>query len=311
LAVGECGFNFASTHRYYQHRNCAILGYHLAGLLAGHGVPSWKLVDKNLKQKFLATSRNVLQSVLVALREGGIDFVSLKFEDLSNLVSLLGEQKNYVELENILRALWQSREVQRGWSTDVVLSIGSLLVDAHVLAGHMESAITLCDTLYYNVRQSRSRLDDEALGFANRLTYLLKRAGRASDASRIHAEVLRDLDDIQDGNNHDDRLRIVADGHLDGLRLCGTAVRSESIRTARELYKRLGQYGKLTVPPVDQWKPSEPSVSVEPYEGPREWSIRVDTADKPTKKKPRDSIVPAQIRWGYWTGQGTNTGIAV
>jgi tetratricopeptide (TPR) repeat protein len=312
FAVAECGFNFANTQRYYQNRKCAILGYHLAGLLAGHEIPNFKSADPSLTEKSLTISRTILKSVLVALREGGVDFVSLRFEDLTNLVTLLGEQKSYTELEDLLRALWQSREVQRGWSTDVVLCLGSLLVDAHELAGHTDAAITLCDTLYYNIRQSRSRVDTEALGFAHRLTHLLKRAGRASDASRIHAEVLRDLDEFQDGNKRDERLRAAADVHLEGMRLCGTAVKAEGIRTARELYRRLAKYGNLTVPPVEQWKLAEPVGKNIPYEGPTEWTFKVDeSAEKRTRKNKRDSILPAQIRWGYWTTSSSRPEVTV
>ncbi|OTA87923.1 hypothetical protein M434DRAFT_375183, partial [Hypoxylon sp. CO27-5] len=98
-AVARCGFQFANSQRFYHNRRRGVLGYKLAELLAGHGVPTWKTADAKLRESMLLTSRAVLQTVFAAFREAGVDFVSLRFEDLSSLIALLGDQKNYGELE--------------------------------------------------------------------------------------------------------------------------------------------------------------------------------------------------------------------
>ncbi|KAI2638703.1 hypothetical protein GGS26DRAFT_602335 [Hypomontagnella submonticulosa] len=298
-AVAKCGFQFANAQRFYHNRRRGVLGYKLAELLAGHGVPTWKTADATLKEAMLLTSRGVLQTVFIAFREAGVDFVSLRFEDLSSLITLLGDQKNYGELETLLTALWRSREVQRKWSPDVVLHIGQLLIDAHVSASHVDSAIALADILYYNVRQSRGGLDRHALDFANKLSVLLARAGRTRDAARIHAEVLRDLDEHRVvGNNAKEKelLRATADAHLDGLRRCGWASRPEGARTAAGFHERLGRrYGSLTVLPVEKWSTVDTKKDKElTYSGPTAWSLDVE---KETTK--RDLISPAKERWGW------------
>ncbi|KAI1211467.1 uncharacterized protein F4807DRAFT_458361 [Annulohypoxylon truncatum] len=77
--------------------------------------------------------------------------------------------------DHLLTSLWRSREVQRSWSPVVVLHIGQLLIDAHVSASHVDSAVALADILYYDVRQSRGSLDTHSLAFAHKLSVLLTR----------------------------------------------------------------------------------------------------------------------------------------
>lgn len=302
-AVAKCGFQFANAQRFYHNKDRGVFGYKLAELLAGHDVPVWKTADAALKESMLVTSRNVLQTVFSAFREAGVDLVSLRFEDLSSLITLLGDQKNYGELEGLLTALWRSREVQRSWSPQVVLHIGALLIDAHVSASHVDSAIALADILYYNVRQSRGGLDAHALTFANKLSVLLARQGRSREAARIHQDVLRDLDehhhhrsDAPVDAKHRELLRATADTHLDGLRRCGWASRPETSRTAKGFYERLARkYGGLAVLPVERWGAVDAKKEKElTYSGPAAWSLHVE---KETVK--RDLIVPAKERWGW------------
>ncbi|KAI0880243.1 uncharacterized protein GGS22DRAFT_175508 [Annulohypoxylon maeteangense] len=309
-AVAKCGFQFASAQHFYHNRRRGVLGYKLAELLAGHGVPTWNTANAPLKESMLLTSRTVLQTVFAAFREANVDFVSLRFEDLSSLITLLGDQKNYGELENLLTALWRSREVQRSWSPAVVLHIGQLLIDAHVSASHIDSAIALADILYYNVRQSRGGLDAHALTYANKLSVLLTRAGRTRDAARVHAEVLRDLDESRSTMAHMDvgekeRLRSAADAHLEGLRRCGWGTRPEGARMAAGLYERLGRrYGGLSVQAVEKWGAVDAKKEREVmYSGPTVWSLVVQ------KEGVRgDLIVPAKERWG-WFSRGKAVGL--
>ncbi|RYO96498.1 hypothetical protein DL765_011587 [Monosporascus sp. GIB2] len=312
-AVAECGFQFANAQRFYHEHRCGVVGYRLAEMLAGREVPTWNTADAATKEALLGTSRRVLQTVLIALREANVDIVRLRFEELSSLISLLGEQKNYTELETLLTILWRSREVQRGWSTDTVLQIGSCLVDAHVFAGHLDAhafagrldaAIKLCDTLYYNVRYSRGALDPHALDLANRLAILLKRRGRLREAGHVHVGVVRDLvrhrtdGSANSGPEDNERLRAAAETHLDGMRRSGWATRvSGGTRIAKGLQSRLeGKYGKLNVPAAEQWSaPDEKKESEVAYPGPAQWTLR--RAEKQTIK--RNSIGVAKGHWGF------------
>ncbi|KAI1394396.1 uncharacterized protein F4822DRAFT_388082 [Hypoxylon trugodes] len=303
-AVAKSGFQFANAQRFYHDKSRGVIGYKLAQMLAGHDIPGWKPTDATQRESMLQSSRTVLQTVFAAFREAGVDFVSLHFEDLSSLINLLGDQKNYGELETLLKALWQSREIQRSWSPANVLQIGRLLIDAHVLASHNDDAVALAENLYYNVRESRGGLDTYTLAVADKLTVLLARLGRSREAVRVHNWVLRDLDEhsIFTANNGDakaekDRLRATADQHLTGLRRCGWASRPEGARTATALHAKLGhRYGGLTVPPVEKWGAVDPKKNRDlTYSEPTTWSLDVE---KETTK--RDWVAPAKERWGYF-----------
>lgn len=211
--------------------------------------------------------------------------------------------------------------MQRNWSTAVVLRIGSLLVEAHARAAHVDQAIELCSTMYYNVRQSRGGTHGQALDLAHRLAALLRHAGRVREAIRVHERVLHDLDEDDHayyGHKSLERMRAAAETHLDGMRRCGyvggggggsgaaTAISSAPAsrqHSTANLYQRLAdRYGKFGVPPVDKWE----GKMLENGNGHVEfdsvsWVLHVTDNDKDLKKgHKRDSIGLAKQRWGLW-----------
>jgi len=204
----------------------------------------------------------------------------------------------------------------------VVLRIGTLLVHAYFLASHPERAISLCHTIYYNLRRSHGGLDPQALEFADRLVALLRLSGRRRDAIRVHEDVVSDLDEhivaLRSANfarnnggsgeapdERDDRLRAAADTHLDGLRRCGWATRGEGRAAMSELYRRLQKYGTLNVQPIEQWGPAseeeEKKAKDVPFEPLSTWILTGADKDKDARsRKHRDSVTPAKERWGCW-----------
>ncbi|KAF9874692.1 hypothetical protein CkaCkLH20_07829 [Colletotrichum karsti] len=306
--VAKVAFSFANSQNFYSAGRNYVWGYRLAELLAGINVESWKSADNGTKESCLSTSRNIMQFVLTALKERkGFEFATSQPEDVRSLIYLLGEQKNYTELENLLTLLWRSREVQRTWYPDTVLNIGSLLVNAHISAGHLDQAITLCDTLYYNLRQSRGGLDAQALDFANRLCQLLRRANRLRDAARVHQDVVGDLDEhllATRGSDKDERLRAAADAHLDGMRRCGWASRGDSVRTTRDVYGRLKGYGKLNTQPVENWAPLSAADEKREVNAAvnwqMEWKLNGPEMSRPGMQK-RPTIASAKERWRCWS----------
>lgn len=258
-ALEKCGFEFANSQRFYHRRNC--WGSHV-----GHKPRCTRIV-------------------FGAMEEAGIDLLALRFSDLSQLIHLLDEQENYQELEvsyrftafsktetefanqvslqKLLLSLWRSREVQRNWSTDTIMRVGSLLFEAHVGASQIERALDLCDTLFYNLRQSRGGTEPQTLYSAERLTTLLMSARRARQTARVHEDILHDLDNhcyaggaISAGRGSGDRqddLRHAADHHPEGVRTCSFAARGGGTTATQpnsysNLCSRLSQFGKLSVP---------------------------------------------------------------
>jgi hypothetical protein len=173
-------------------------------------------------------------------------------------------------------------------------------------------AIELCETIYYNLRQSRGGVDQQTLSFAGRLTRLLKRAGRIQDACRVHADVVGDLVEhfsVTQWGNKDERLREAADANLDGMRRCGWASRHsdrECSGSGSELYERLGGYGSLSVPSVEKWggiSASNGEKSKETsYSGLSEWMLNGYNRNKAEEMKKsggqRDFVAAVKERWG-------------
>ncbi|KAJ9475622.1 hypothetical protein PHBOTO_005689 [Pseudozyma hubeiensis] len=193
--LAKCGLKLARHHRHY-HTHIS-LGYKLAEFMAGIDVPA--TTSKKLGKAMRQTSRAITDEVLCALRESKIELLSLRFEDIRGLVHLLGAQSNYVELEQLLLRLWRSREVQRTWRPETVLSVGHALVHAHVAADHLEEAIALCDRMCYNLRHSGDGLDEEAIEASRLLAGLYTLAGRHGKAMGVYEEVLREMD--EDGSD--------------------------------------------------------------------------------------------------------------
>ncbi|GAC75494.1 hypothetical protein PANT_16c00009 [Moesziomyces antarcticus T-34] len=189
--LAKCGLKLARHHRFY-HKHVA-LGYKLAEYMAGIDVPA--STSKKLSRAMRQTSRAITDEVLCALREAEIELVSLRFDDVRGLVRLLGAQSNYSSLEAVLEQLWRSREVQRSWEPATVVSVGHALVHAHVAAGHLDAALSLCDTLCYNLRHSGDGLDDEAVEASQLLAQLYTHAGRHDRAMGVYEEVLREVDE--------------------------------------------------------------------------------------------------------------------
>jgi len=128
--------------------------------------------------------------------------VRLKLGELNDLVGLLGEQGNYADLESILNDLWSSREVHKNWSQSVIISLGQRLVQARFLGSNRKSAISLCQTIVYNLRRVWGSLDPKTLEMSELLSQAYTAAGHHREAMRVHEDVLRL---VVEGDDSDDR----------------------------------------------------------------------------------------------------------
>jgi len=97
LEVAKCTFYFAHGQHFYDDLHRARYAYNLAEFTAGIDVR--KPNDPKLWADYLKFSATVTTEALAIFKANKIDFVRLKFEDLSGIVRLLGSQQNYVELE--------------------------------------------------------------------------------------------------------------------------------------------------------------------------------------------------------------------
>ncbi|KAK0715896.1 hypothetical protein B0H67DRAFT_538659 [Lasiosphaeris hirsuta] len=192
LEVAKCTFHFANKQGFYGTLQRVQYAYKLAEFMAGIDVR--KPNDPSLWAEYLKLSKEITVEALAIFRANKIDFVRLRFEDLSGIVRLLGSQQNYTELEAILLKLWQSREVQKTWDAGRVLSVGRLMVHAHVAASRLPAAIELCDTMCYNLRRSRGVLDSVTVEMTQMLAALYTSDNRIDRAMALHEQMLREIE---------------------------------------------------------------------------------------------------------------------
>ncbi|KAK0745016.1 hypothetical protein B0T21DRAFT_448085 [Apiosordaria backusii] len=192
LEVARCTFYFAHKQRYYSDLSRVHYAYKLAEYMAGIDVqrPS----DAKLWEEYLKLSREITKEAFAVLRDNQIELIRLKFGDLSGIVRLLGSQQNFVELEALLLKLWKSREVQKNWDAGRVLSVGRMLVHAHVAAKHIPAAIDLCETMCYNLRRSRGVLDPVTVEMQRMLAELYTTNQRVDRCMSIHEQILREIE---------------------------------------------------------------------------------------------------------------------
>lgn len=94
--VGHCTFHFVNSQGGYHKPGSVGYGFQLAHYMASRGAGD---IPAELRTKMLATSREIMTEVLHVCKEMKVNFNQLHDHELDQLVELLGEQKNYTQLE--------------------------------------------------------------------------------------------------------------------------------------------------------------------------------------------------------------------
>lgn len=190
-------FSFVHAHRGYHHAGNVGSGFKLSLYMAGRGVP--KPAEGKLRNDMITLSQAILRDTLDACKHLKIEFTAMQPAELTDLVALMGEQKNYVDLEWLLTSLWDSRHYHgKEWSSSTVVSIGRRLVECRFAHGHKESAIHLCQDICYNLRQVWGPTDKTTVEMNNLLSSLYTTAGRHGEAMAVHEALLRE--EVSDDN---------------------------------------------------------------------------------------------------------------
>lgn len=150
--VANLAFLFASKHDGYNGPRAISLGFKLASLLVGRN--GEKTSDPALRKKTLELSNRIVKKILDICKKLQVNFAQIQLFELSNLSALLGEQEDYETLEWLLRTLWNTRDAQRAWPTEVLLNLGRRLICARYLAGLPVKAIRLAEDIAYNMRRA-------------------------------------------------------------------------------------------------------------------------------------------------------------
>lgn len=174
VELARCTYHFLMAHEGLDDPSEISLGFQLCLLLSGRGVhtdttqvlgndqqtkhdrqlPSEPVLQKEV----MDLSKKILGEVIQICKNHNISLVRCQWAEINDMISLLGEVKDYANLRWLLGTLWESRESQSKWGHDVMLALGTRLVQSLFLnAGKNEKerkeAIRLAEDISYNVRR--------------------------------------------------------------------------------------------------------------------------------------------------------------
>jgi tetratricopeptide (TPR) repeat protein len=150
--VANLGFMYATKHDAYNGARAISMGFKLASLLTGRS--DEKCADATLYKKLLELSNKIVKKILEICKQLDLNFAQVQLYELSHLSALLGQQEDYETLEWLLTTLWQTRDAQRSWPAEVLLTLGRRLICARYLAGRPVKAIRLAEDIAYNMRRA-------------------------------------------------------------------------------------------------------------------------------------------------------------
>ncbi|KAJ5888603.1 nacht domain protein [Penicillium taxi] len=189
LEVATVVYNFTLFKDGFKHPRIIPFAFKLSLYLSGLGVK--KSSDLKLQARMVELSKTILRETLRACKTLDIDIVQLQASELNNLVRLMGEQKNYEDLEWLLTQLWNSRIIQASWSATTVISVGCRLVEVLFVRNKQDQSIALAESMCYNLSRTWGLLDPVSIDVHNLLSSLYIAANRYNDALILHAEILR------------------------------------------------------------------------------------------------------------------------
>jgi len=289
--IASCALQFIHNQNAYHHLQNIPYGFKLSVFMAT------KINDLELHAKMLDLSKLIIREVLQGCKDAKINFVQLKLTDLNELVGLLGEQKNYAELEWLLNSLWSSREVQKSWTATpaTVISIGILLVQTRFLLGptYHSKAIRLCEAICYNLRQVSGGLSKRSLKLQDLLSKVYMTAGRYKDAMGVHEDVLRlvvdgdEADESLDGESGVDAA--VVREHIEGLKRSWlrnggwdkkAAVYDELVKSVLELEEYKGKKEFDGLKGVSEWNLKDKDDGSGRFQGKEKWVLDLQVPGK-------------------------------
>ena len=136
--MARCTFLFLMAYEGLDDPTEVSLGFQICLLMAGRNVteddratkgrqlPS----DQGLRNEMMSLSGQILGEVLEICKTHDISLVRCQWSEINDLISLLGELQDLGRLRWLLKALWDSRDGQSKWGHDVMLALGTRLVDS-------------------------------------------------------------------------------------------------------------------------------------------------------------------------------------
>jgi hypothetical protein len=173
--------------------------------------------------------------------------------------------------------------VQKSWSSATIISLGRRLVEVRFLSSHQKSAISLAETIVYNLRRVWGALDPKTLEMEDLLSEAYTAAGHHREAMRVHEEILKLVVEGDDGDDRtlDTMEAPVAAHHVLALKQAHLRLRGwdKHASVYAELISSLlamPQYAKhpafASIQPVEKWSLNE-KVEKKEFQTPRDWEF--------------------------------------
>lgn len=236
--ISTAWYQFMVSQDGFKNPQTIPFAFKLSLYLAGLGVKSTKAADAIMQNRMLELSKTILRETLAACKTMNIDLVQLQASELNSLVRLMGQQKNYEDLEWLLTQLWNSRIIQSSWSATTVIAVGRRLVEVLFLRGKRDAAISLAESMAYNLRRTWGLLDAATVDINNLLSSLCTADQRYADALDVHEEILRALLDLNlsghDADDADDNASEIMDFDEENA----AALALEQLELVRRVYAR-------------------------------------------------------------------------
>lgn len=167
VELARCTYHFLMAHEGLDDPTEISLGFQLCLLLSGRSMQNdttqangnRQLVrDPALQKEMMDLSKKILGEVIQICKTHKISLVRCQWAEINDMISLLGEVKDYEQLRWLLGTLWESRDSQAKWGHNIMLALGTRLVQSLFLnAGSNEKerkeAIRLAEDISYNVRR--------------------------------------------------------------------------------------------------------------------------------------------------------------
>ncbi|ROV96637.1 hypothetical protein VSDG_05608 [Cytospora chrysosperma] len=238
VGLATAWYQFMTSQNGFKNAKTIPFAFKLSLYLAGLGVKSTKAADAIMQNRMLELSKTILRETLMACKSMNIDLVQLQASELNSLVRLMGQQKNYEDLEWLLTQLWNSRIIQASWSATTVIAVGRRLVEVLFVRGKRDQAISLAESMAYNLRRTWGLLDAATVDMNNLLSALCVADQRYADALDVHEEILRALLDINMAKDDDDDFDDAASELMDFEDENAAALALQQLELVRRIYAR-------------------------------------------------------------------------
>ena len=291
--VATCALDFINHQQAFHIVRNVPYGFKLSALMVGRGLESPCKADTKLRDDMLELSRKIIREVLKACKDSDIQFIRMQLRELNDLAGLLGEQRNFADLEWLLDLLWSSREIQKNWKTATIIAVGQRFVEARYLnKDHRDRAIRLCEDICYNLRRVHGPLDTQTLKVSTLLSELYTSLGHYREAQGVHETILRRVveGDDDDDSTTDTIPAAEARKHIDLLKQSYLRLKGwdktpsnyhQLIASLMKLYKSEPSFAGVTN--IEKWDHTKeaPSDHLGKFHAPTEWEfVRPDQVNK-------------------------------